>query len=85
MLYPRLMESGDPLVASTAKAFSDEMGGLAAVFTSYNDQWNASSIAADWPGYCSASRGIVDALTCRITRENRDLYPLLDALDKKAA
>jgi iron-sulfur cluster repair protein YtfE (RIC family) len=84
VLYPRLMESKDPAVADTARAFSDEMGGLAAAYSAYAETWNATAIEADWPGYCAASKGIVDALTCRIARENRELYPLLEALDKAA-
>ena len=84
VLYPRLLDSRDAAVADTAKAFSDEMGGLAAAYAAYADKWNAGAIDADWAGYCAESRTIIDALTCRITRENRELYPLLEALDKAA-
>ena len=84
VLYPRLLGSEDPTIAATAKAFSEEMGGLAGAFLAYAAKWNADAIAADWAGYCSDSRGIIDALTCRITRENRELYPLLDRLDEAA-
>lgn len=84
VLYPRLLASKDPKIAGTANAFIEEMGGLAAAFAAYNDHWPAPAIHADWAGYCEASRGIIDALTCRITRENRELYPLLERLDKAA-
>lgn len=84
VLYPRLLSSGDPAVAATAKAFNDEMGGLAAAYLAYSEQWSATAIAEDWAGYCADSRTIVDALTNRITRENRELYPLLDRLDDAA-
>ncbi len=83
-LYPRLMESGDPHIAETAKAFSDEMGGLAAAFGLYSQRWDAMSIDKNWPGFCHESEDIIAALTCRITRENRDLYPLIDRLDQAA-
>jgi len=46
--------------------------------------WSAAAIEADWPGYCADSRVIIDALTNRILRENRDLYPLLEHLDRAA-
>ena len=78
VLYPRLLASPDPRIAATARAFNEEMGGLAAAFSSYCEQWSASAIGDDWPGYCAASRAIIDALTNRIVRENRELYPLLD-------
>lgn len=84
LLYPRLLESSDAKIAATAKAFIDEMGGLAEAFAAYNCKWTATAIHADWPGYCVQSRTIIDALTNRITRENRELYPLLEALDKAA-
>ena len=84
VLYPRLVESDDPQVAATAKAFSEEMGGLAAAFISYNEKWSAPAITADWPGYCVDTLEIIEALTGRITRENRELYPLLEAIDKAA-
>ena len=84
VLYPRLMNSGDAAVADTARAFSEEMGGLASAFLSYTESWSANAIAGDWPGYCRDTRTIIDALTNRITRENRELYPLLEQLDKAA-
>ena len=78
LLYPRLLASTDPAIAATARAFNEEMGGLAAAFSSYSETWNATAIAADWLGYCEASRAIIEALTNRIVRENRELLPLLD-------
>ncbi|HUE80137.1 MAG TPA: hemerythrin domain-containing protein [Sphingomicrobium sp.] len=81
VLYPSLLASPDAHVASTARSFSHEMGGLAAAFIDYSEKWNATAIAADWPAYCRDSRIVLDALTTRITRENRELYPLLEKLD----
>jgi iron-sulfur cluster repair protein YtfE (RIC family) len=78
VLYPRLLASTDPAIAATARAFNDEMGGLAAAFSNYSETWNATAIAGDWAGYCEASRAIIEALTNRIVRENRELLPLLD-------
>ena len=83
-LYPRLMASGDPAVAATAKTFSDEMGGLADAFGLYSQRWDAMSIQTNWSGFCHDTRGIIEALTVRITRENRDLYPLADRIDRAA-
>lgn len=83
-LYPRLMESGNPVISATAKSFSDEMGGLAAAFGVYTQRWDAMSIKGNWNGFCLETRDIIAALTMRITRENRDLYPLVDKLDQAA-
>jgi iron-sulfur cluster repair protein YtfE (RIC family) len=84
VLYPRLLASSDDRVAETARAFSDEMGGLAQAYMAYADKWTATAIDEDWQGYCGETQGIIDALTCRITRENRELYPLLEAMNKAA-
>ena len=83
-LYPRLIESGDAQMSETGTAFKDEMGGLAPAFIAYCDKWNAPAIVADWAGYCSDTRAILDALLNRLTRENRELLPLIERLDRAA-
>jgi len=84
VLYPPLLSSADPKVAQVARHFVDEMGGLAQAFTVYVERWDALSIESDWPRYQRESRGIIEALTTRIVRENRDLYPLLERLGRAA-
>lgn len=83
-LYPQLMASDDPHVAATARAFSDEMGGLSAAFSVYSQRWDAMSISQDWHSFCLETKDIIAALTDRIVRENRELYPLVDQLDRAA-
>src|SRR5256885_4158912 len=69
VLYPRLLASADATVARTAQEFSYEMGGLADAYAAYAERWGADAISHDWAGYCEATRGIVEALMGRITRE----------------
>lgn len=83
-LYPRLIDSDDAEISTAGRWFQEEMGGLAPAFLSYCDKWNAGTITADWAGYCSDTRGILDALTNRLARENRELLPLLERLDRAA-
>ena len=83
-LYPRLIESGDAVLSDIARRFKDEMGGLAPAFLAYCDKWTASTITSDWPAYCKDTRTILDALHERLTRENRELLPLLERLEKAA-
>lgn len=78
LLYPSLFSSPDSQVAATARAFSEETSGLADAYREHCEQWTAEAIAADWAGFCIECRRILDALTIRITRENCELYPLLD-------
>ena len=84
VLYPRLLDSDDPVVATTARTFNDQMGGLAAEYIEYVQKWSALAIECDWRGFCADSAVIVQALTQRIVRENRELYPLLERQDKAA-
>ena len=83
-VYPRLMACGDAEIAATAKAFSDEMGGLAAAFGVYAQRWDAMTIQANWHGFCLETKDILAELTSRISRENEGLYPLIERLDRAA-
>lgn len=84
VLYPPLLSSGDAQVAATAKQFVDEMGGLAQAYTVFSERWDALSIESNWAGYRKEARGIIEALTNRIVRENRELYPLLEKVQRAA-
>ena len=84
ILYPRLLDSPDPVIAETALRFNTEMGGLAAAFLVYAEKWGSMAIEKDWPGYCLETAAIAEALTRRITRENQELYPLIEKLDRAA-
>lgn len=83
-LYPRLIESGDSELSAKARQFKEEMGGLAPAFVAYCDKWTANTIPSGWADYCRETRGLLDALMDRLTRENRELLPLLDRLDRAA-
>src|SRR6266567_8042148 len=61
VLYPRLLASAEGKIAATARAFSEEMGGLDAAYTAYADKWTASGIDQDWPGYCDETAAIIEA------------------------
>ena len=84
-LYPRLIDSGDDDISAKGEEFKQEMGGLAPAFLAYCDKWTASTIPGDWESYCSDTRALLDALMDRLTRENRELLPLLERLDRRAA
>lgn len=80
-LYPDMAASGDRLAASTATAFMDDMGGLAASYKAFIDEWrDEARIGADPKGFAAAFKRIVFALSHRIHRENSELYPLADAM-----
>jgi hemerythrin-like domain-containing protein len=84
VLYPRLFASPDPRVTETAFRLCEEMGGLAGAYAAHTDKWTAHSIASDWPGYCTETREILDALSRRISREDQELYPMLETFEQAA-
>ena len=77
IVYPSLLGHKDPVIAATARRFTDEMGSLADAYGEYRKSWNDAAIAADWSSFCRDTDALVAALTKRIARENADLYPLL--------
>jgi hypothetical protein len=83
-LYPLLRASPDPHIASLAREFSAEMGGMAAAYRDHCERWNATAITSDWRGYGRDCRALLTLLTTRISRENHELYPLLERLARAA-
>ena len=83
-VYPMLIAHPDPAVATTARRFNDEMGGLASTFANYSRRWTTMMIQTHWSSFCSESAEIIEALTRRIEREERELYPLATRAAKAA-
>jgi hemerythrin-like domain-containing protein len=80
-LYPDLLASGDAKLSDMAAAFQSEMGGLAQAFEDYMATWRSIEAIEDDPdGFIRASEAVIDALSDRINRENRELYMLADQL-----
>lgn len=74
-LYPRLKRSSDKTVAALATRMEAEMGNLAGAFQDYSRRWDVAAAQRDWPGFCAATRQVMEALRERVRREERDLYP----------
>lgn len=80
-LYPLMIRSTHDGAAATARAFQDEMGGLAGVYLDFAERWATSAkIGADFARFQREARAVFAALGDRITRENEELYPLADAI-----
>ena len=78
LLYPRLQASEDPGIAEMAGRFTSEMGGLRDSVHLWMAIWTPDAIARGWHAFRSETEALLDALSVRIVRENRDLYPLLE-------
>lgn len=81
LLLARLMVHADADVRTTAKRFVEEMGGIKAAALANNDRWlDTTAIKADAATFVKETQGILGGLSDRITRENDELYALVDAI-----
>jgi hypothetical protein len=78
-LYPKLMAHADPAVATTARRYQQEMGGLQTAFSNYIERWpTAPSIQQQPDLFLSQTQQVVTALLARVEREDNELYPMAD-------
>ncbi|RUL67047.1 hemerythrin domain-containing protein [Dyella dinghuensis] len=81
VLYPALANAPDPLVAQTSRMFQQEMGGLAETLTGFVSRWNlAAKISQNPQGFRDEANAVFKALHMRVQRENRELYPMAEAI-----
>jgi len=79
-LYPSLIASEDPEVAKLARIYAEEMGGLATELEIFAQHWSCSaSIGGAFDEFREDAHMLLMALSVRIEREDRYLYPLVDA------
>lgn len=82
-LYPRLLESGDPQVVAKARALLGEVGALYEDFFGLMRRWaELPAIQGDPEGFAREVMAMLHKLNQRMRRENQELYPLVNALDK---
>lgn len=81
-LYPYMIDSTNQAASQRAAAFSEEMGGLSAVYDAFSERWTSSdAIFSDAAAFRRESGDVFAALSNRIVRENEQLYPLADAIE----
>ncbi len=77
-LYPTLQKDSNPQICQTAEKFSNEMGHLAEVYSSYKDSFMvASKIQAAPAVFLTETQHVFTVLSERLHREDQELYPLL--------
>lgn len=79
-IYSRPREPGSPL-AAVAGRLKDDLGGLYAAFHRHIATWSGGAAAGDWPAFRAETRTLLKALVDRIDREERELYPLVEAAE----
>ena len=80
-LYPSMLRSEDEEARDLARRYADEMGDLALAFDTHMKTWSSSAtISGAAEAFTEQTKGIFNALSKRIHRENTQLYPVADAL-----
>lgn len=79
-LYPRLHAHPDANVRETADRLQAEVGDLYQNVGAYLQRWPTSqSISGNAPDFARETFDVLRALGKRMKREDRELYPLVDA------
>lgn len=78
-LYPSLLNSSDSVLNTFGKKYSEEMKEVSKAYDDYKSKYNtASKIKQNIENFSKDTEGIFRALSNRIYREEKELYPLLD-------
>jgi iron-sulfur cluster repair protein YtfE (RIC family) len=81
-LYPKLINHQDANVSTVAKKYIEEMGSLADVFGQYLKKWSLAATIQNNPvDFINETKGIFNALSKRIDKEDNELYCMFDKLD----
>jgi hypothetical protein len=75
-IYPALVLSRDAGTAAMAREVIDEFRTLETDWNAYVARWDGDAIAADWQGFASDTRTVLDRLDQRVRTENELLYPM---------
>ncbi|HHW01056.1 MAG TPA: hemerythrin domain-containing protein [Clostridiaceae bacterium] len=79
-MYPALLDSSNSELVNVAKEFIGEMGGISREFAEYKDRYNTKTkILNDPKGFLQETERIFKILENRIEKENKILYPLIEA------
>lgn len=84
ILYPAMQRAADERTRTTAATLQTETGALAESFSRYMTAWSDDRVAREWTDFCVETQAIIRALSERVDRENRTLYPLADKVDDSA-
>lgn len=79
ILYPSMLRLPDEQARAACARLHAETGTLAEQFTRYMALWSDDRIAREWRPFYDETRRILAALSDRIDREERTLYPLAES------
>lgn len=80
-LYPAAQACGVATVARLGRQYESEMHGIAGVYLAFAGRWNTPvRLAAEPEAFRSEANTVLHALYQRMRREDRELYPAVEAL-----
>lgn len=80
-LYPAVARSADADLARKGREFQEEMDAIAAAYERFAKRWNnARSLELDERGFRDDANTVLRRVHERMQRENRDLYPRIEAM-----
>jgi len=80
-LYPAVARSADADLARKGREFQEEMDAIAAAYESFAKRWNnVRSLELDESGFRDDANTVLRRVHERMQRENRDLYPRIEAM-----
>jgi len=80
-LYPAVARSADAELARKGREFQEEMDAIAAAYEGFAKRWNnARNLELDEPGFRDDANTVLRRVHERMQRENRDLYPRIEAM-----
>lgn len=82
LLYPKLLHHRHEGLRHLGGTFMAEMGNVAEDFSGYIRRWRSEEVLTiHWNHFVEESLAIASRLIWRIEREEKELFPLLDAMD----
>ena len=80
-LYPHLLSQNNEQIVSLTTKYINEMGGIKKSFDTFSKRWpNSVRIQENPEEFIQETRGIIDILLNRMSKEDRELYPMVDHL-----
>lgn len=80
-LYPAVARSADAELARKGREFQEEMDAIAAAYEGFAKRWNnARNLELDERGFRDDANTVLRRVHERMQRENRDLYPCIEAM-----
>ena len=80
-LYPAAQACGLATVARLGRQYDSEMHGIAGAYLDFAGRWNTPvRLAAEPEAFRSEANTVLHALYQRMRREDRELYPAVEAL-----